>query len=471
MGSFRSIRARLTVAFLSIILVAMIIISLFLYNLLQHYYLSHFQENLLRTGYLAAEFVVGYLRDTQDSTRLSGLAENFSRQARARVLFIDQDGIVVGDSVRIRGLLGERLDRDEVSAALTGREQVSIQYSKQTKQSVMQVVIPVYESGTLVGLVYLSAGLKEIYQTLADIQKFLLLTTLVVMTVVGSGCIILAGRFTGKIEVLTSAAAEIAEGNLNLQIPVTSRDEVGRLAEQFNVMAKRLNLITGNLKDFAANVSHELRTPLTSLSILVKTMQEYPMDPEQQQEFLKDMDRELDRLIHLVQDLLELTRAEHFRDSPKEIFCLVELIEEIINQITPRFDRQDLRLIARDFPPSPVQVYGSPLQMRLVIHNLLDNALKYTSPGGWVGISITQEGKEAVVKIEDTGSGIPAEDLPHIFERFYRVDRARSRTKGGTGLGLAIAKEVVEAHGGKILLETAPGQGSAFFVHLPLHRP
>ncbi len=470
MFNFRSIRSRLTVTFLAIILTVMIIISLFLYNLLQHYYLSHFQENLTRTGYLAAEFVAGYLRDKQDPAGLSGLAENFSRQARARVLFINIDGVVVGDSVRIGGLLGERLVREEIRAAMAGREQVSIQYSKQTRQNVMQAAIPVQESGIQVGVVFLSAGLREIYQTLADIQKFLLLTTLVAMIVVGGGCIALAGRFTGKIELLTAAAAEIAEGNLNLQIPVTSTDEIGRLAEQFNVMAERLNLITRNLKNFAANVSHELRTPLTSLSILVKSMQEYSMDPRQQKEFLQDMDRELERLINLVQDLLELTKAEHFRNAPKEVFCLVELTVEIINQITPRFHRQDLRLIARDFPSPPVWVYGSPLQMRLVIHNLLDNALKYTSPGGWVRVSMALEGGEAAIKIEDTGCGIPAGDLSHIFERFYRVDRARSRSKGGTGLGLAIAKEVVEAHGGRIQVETSPGKGSAFFVYLPLYR-
>ncbi len=471
MFAFRSFRSRLTVTFLAIILVVMVIISFFLYNLLQYYYLRHFQENLSRTGYLAAEFVADYLGDIQDHSRLGGLAENFSRQSRARVLFLNMEGVVVGDSVRIGGLMGEKLVREEITAALDGREQVSIQYSKQTRQKVMQVAIPVYESGIRVGAVFLSAGLNEIYQILADIQKFLLLTTLVVMFVVGGGCIILAGRFTGKIEMLTAAAAEMAEGNLQLQIPVTSKDEIGRLAKQFNIMAERLYLINRNLKDFAGNVSHELRTPLTSLSILVKSMQEYSMDPEQQSEFLLDMDRELERLINLVQDLLELTRAEHFRDAPREEFCLVALTKEIITQITPRFDRQDLRLIAEEFPSTPVRIYGSSLQMRLVIHNLLDNALKYTSPGGWVRLSISLKEGEAVIRIEDTGSGIPAEDLPHIFERFYRVDRARSRSKGGTGLGLAIAKEVVEAHRGRIRVETALGKGSAFLVCLPLYCP
>ncbi|HHX86739.1 MAG TPA: cell wall metabolism sensor histidine kinase WalK, partial [Firmicutes bacterium] len=243
MYTFRSIRSRLAVAFLAIILAVMVIISLFLYNLLQHYYISHFQENLTRTGYLAAEFVAGHLQGNMDPSGLSGLAENFSRQARVRVLFIDTEGVVVGDSVRIGGLLGEKLEREEVTAALTGKEQVSIQYSKQTKQNVMQAAVPVQENGIQVGVVFLSAGLREINQTLIDFQKFLLLTTLVVMTVVGGGSIALARRLTNKIELFTSAAAEIAEGNLDLQIPVTSTDEIGRLAEQFNVMAVRLNQI------------------------------------------------------------------------------------------------------------------------------------------------------------------------------------------------------------------------------------
>lgn len=467
MPFFRSIRARLTLTFLAVILAVMVIISFFLYNLLERYYLNHLQESLARTGNSAAEFVAGHLRDQMEPARLSGLAEIFNRQARARVIFVNREGTVVGDSARIGALIGQKLERDEVAAAFQGGVGVSVQYSAKSQQKVMQVAVPVVDNGELVGAVFLSASLQEIYQILEDIQRFLLLTTLVAMIVVGGGSIILAKSFTGPIELLTAAAAEIAEGKLDQQIEARSSDEIGRLAKQFNVMAARLHYITGNLKNFASNVSHELRTPLTSLSLLVKSLKEYSMEAEQRREFLEDMDKELERLILLVNDLLELTRLEQMKESRQEPFSFTALIQEVLDQAAPRIERQEMRLIADELPPDTLKLVGSPLQVRQVLHNLLDNAIKYTSPGGWIRVSAEVPEKEVLVKVEDTGCGIPAKDLPHIFERFYRVDPARSRQAGGTGLGLAIAREIVEAHGGRIWAESSPGKGSTFYFTLP----
>jgi signal transduction histidine kinase len=468
MFRFRSIRSRLTVTFLAIIVAVMFIISLFLYNLLQRYYQNGLQDSLTRSGNLAAEFVAGHLREQTDpSVSLSRFAANFSRQSRARVIFINRQGIVVGDSERIGGLLGQPLNRDEVLSALEGRVGTSVQYSATLRQRVMQVAVPVQgEGGDLVGAVFLSASMQEINVILSAVLRFLFFTTLVAMAVVGGGSVILARRFTGPLEVLTAAAGRMGEGKLDQRVEVSSRDEIGQLAAQLNIMAERLNFYTSNLKHFAANVSHELRTPLTSLSLLAKSLQEYEMEPEQRQEFLADLDRELDRLIALVHDLLELTRLEE-GEIQREKIALDELLREIINQVSPRFVRQGLRLIS-DLPAKGVFVAGSPPHLRQAVHNLLDNALKYTSPGGWVRVSLWLEKDKAGVKIEDTGHGIPVKDLPHIFERFYRVDQARSREMGGTGLGLAIVKETIDAHGGKVWAESKKGQGSAFHFTLPL---
>ncbi|MEW5783644.1 MAG: ATP-binding protein [Bacillota bacterium] len=464
---FHSIRSRLTVTFLLIILAVMVIISFFLYNLLERYYLQALQDNLMRSGQLAADFVVGHMREQADPVRLSSMAENFGRQSRARVLFINSGGTVVGDSVRIGGMLGQTLDRDEVTAALQGQTGSSIQYSEKTNQQVMQVAVPVREDGgEPLGAVFLAASLQEIYDILTAIRRFLLVATIIAAAVVGGGSIILARRLTGPLEVLTGAARDMAEGKLEQQIEISSQDEIGHLAEQFNIMAARLNFYTSNLKNFVGNVSHELRTPLTSLSLLVKSLQDYQMEPEQQQEFFNDLDSELERLIALVHDLLELTKLEEV-EIQREIIALDCLIREIVKQVSPRFARQDVRLIT-DLPARTVQIAASALQLRQALHNLLDNALKYTSPGGWVRISLWFESESIGIKVEDTGCGIPEEDLQYIFERFYRVDRARSREMGGTGLGLAIVKATVIAHGGKIWAESQEGKGSTFYLTLPL---
>ena len=474
MFTFHSIRSRLTITFLAIIAAVMIITSLFLFNLLERHFLNSTLDSLTRFGYEAARDVAGYVREQPDPVRLSTNAEQASRLAGARVVFTNSQKAVIGDSVRVGGLLGQNLDREEVDTALAGQVGSSILISEQTGQRVMQVAVPILEEGSdPLGVVFLSASLQEIYGgeqqlgILERLRNYLLLATLIAAALVGGGAVILARRFTGPLEVLSKAARKMGEGQLDQQIDISSRDEIGHLAGQLNQMASRLNYYTSNLKHFAANVSHELRTPLTSLSLLVKSIKDYDMDQEQQQEFIEDMDQELERLIALVHDLLELTRLEEGKKQ-HDTFCLAELLADTVRQYKPRFDREGISLLA-DLPAWPVWVDGSPSQLRQAVHNLLDNALKYTPGGGWVRVSLWQEKEMASVKVEDTGSGIPEKDLPNIFERFYRVDQARTRELGGTGLGLAIVKETVLAHGGRIWVESKEGRGCAFCFSLPLH--
>ncbi|NLA26691.1 MAG: cell wall metabolism sensor histidine kinase WalK, partial [Firmicutes bacterium] len=311
MFRFRSIRSRLTATFLVVILAIMLLVGFFLDQLMGRYYIKSLQENLVRSGSLAGQFVAGQLKEEIDPVRLSWLAENFGRQMNARVIFVNKKGIVIGDSVRVGGLLGQLLDREELAAAFSGDTGISIQYSELSEQKVMQVALPVQEEeGKPVGAVFLSASLQEIEGIIADIRGFLILATLLAAVLTGTGSVILARRFTGPLELLTEAAGEMAEGKLEQRITVKSDDEIGRLADRFNLMAEQLGFYTKNLREFVANVAHELRTPLASLSLLTKSLKDYEMEPEQQKEFMDDLDHEVDRLITLVRDLLELTTLE-----------------------------------------------------------------------------------------------------------------------------------------------------------------
>ncbi len=467
MTRFYSIRFRLTATFLAIIMAVMVIISFFLFNTLERYYMNNLEDSLERSGLLASEFVVGHLRGQVDSVRLSALAENMSRQAQARVIFTDQQGIVVGDSIRIGGLLNQSLENELVKNALAGNLNSSIGYSERIQHQVIYLAVPVIEAdNSVTGVVFLSASLEDVYRILDDIRRFLFLATVLAMAVVGGGSVALARRFTGPLEGLTAATRKMAEGKLDQHIEFSSGDEIGRLAEQFNIMAKRLNYYTSNLKKFAADVAHEVRTPLTTMSLLTKALKEHEMEPEQQKEFIEDLDSELDRLTALVSDLLELSKLEKNDIQPEEVM-LDLLLRDVIGEYQYRFARAGLDLID-GIPMQTVKVYGAPLQLRQVISNLLDNAMNYTSAGGTVTVSLSLEETEVITKIEDTGCGIPEEDLNYIFERFFRVDRARSREEGGTGLGLAIVSEIIAKHGGKVWVESEEGVGSSFYFTLPL---
>ena len=467
MTRFYSIRFRLTATFLAIIMAVMVIISFFLFNTLERYYMNNLEDSLERSGLLASEFVVGHLRGQVDSVRLSALAENMSRQAQARVIFTDQQGIVVGDSIRIGGLLNQSLENELVKNALAGNLNSSIGYSERNQHQVIYLAVPVIEAdNSVTGVVFLSASLEDVYRILDDIRRFLFLATVLAMAVVGGGSVALARRFTGPLEGLTAATRKMAEGKLDQHIEFSSGDEIGRLAEQFNIMAKRLNYYTSNLKKFAADVAHEVRTPLTTMSLLTKALKEHEMEPEQQKEFIEDLDSELDRLTALVSDLLELSKLEKNDIQPEEVM-LDLLLRDVIGEYQYRFARAGLDLID-GIPMQTVKIYGAPLQLRQVISNLLDNAMNYTSAGGTVTVSLSLEETEVITKIEDTGCGIPEEDLNYIFERFFRVDRARSREEGGTGLGLAIVSEIIAKHGGKVWVESEEGVGSSFYFTLPL---
>jgi signal transduction histidine kinase len=470
MARFYSIRFRLTASFLVIILAVMVIISFFLYSILERYYIDNFTDSLERSGYLAADFVSGQLRGQVNSVRLSVLAENMSRQSQARVLFTDQQALVVGDSIRVGGLLNQVLEHNDVRNALNGNVSSSMAFSERLQQNVMQMAVPVREENDLVtGVVFLSASLEEVYRTLNDIRRFLFFATVLAMAVVGGGSVAFARLFTGPIEELTVAARRMADGKLEQHIDVRSGDEIGRLAEQFNQMAKRLNFYTINLKKFAADVAHEIRTPLTTMSLLTKALKEHDMDPEQHKEFIEDLDNELERLVALVNDLLELSKLEKSRIELEEV-NLTRFLQDMVIDSQYRFARGGLELIDV-LTDEELIVSAAPLQLRQVLSNLLDNSLNYTDPGGTVTVSLYRAELEAVVKVEDTGCGIPEDDLNYIFERFFRVDQARSREAGGTGLGLAIVSEIIDKHNGKVWVESEEGCGSIFYFSLPLVEP
>lgn len=463
---FKSIRLRMTITYLLLIALAMLITGLLLFNMLEKYYLLSAEENLKRTGSLTAELVLNYLREDADAVFLSSIAENFSRQINARVIFVSPQQTVLGDSLRVGGLLGVKMDRAEIAAALGGKIGQSIQYSNLSQQWVLQVALPVEEGGISRGAVFLSTSLNPVYETLAAVRRLFLGATLGTMLVAGALIVLFARRLTEPILKLTTAAQQVAAGRLDQHIPVQTDDEIGRLARQFNIMATKVKETNNRLTRFVADVSHELRTPLSSIHICLQTLQDYELEPEEQKEFLENINYETQRLIYLVEDLLAITKRQEVAEK-RETFSLAGLLEEVANATFPRAGRRGLQFLM-EIPPNLPGVHLSREDLKRVLFNLLDNALQYTPAGGRVKLAAVNSGKEVCITVQDTGCGIPEEALPHLFERFYRVDQARSRHLGGTGLGLAICKEIINHYGGEIGVRgNREGKGSTFYFTLP----
>lgn len=263
-------------------------------------------------------------------------------------------------------------------------------------------------------------------------------------------------------------SVDLRRPNLSLQGVATPLGEAmpGSILMIFQDISQIRHLETVR-RDFLSNISHELRTPLASLKALTETLKEGAIeDPPAANHFLDSMDTELDALTHMVTELLELTRIESGQ-VPLQIrpVCPDELLSSAMERLQVQSERANLDLVL-ECPPGIPQVDADAPRMEQVLVNLLHNAIKFTPPGGKITLSARQQANEVVFAVKDTGMGIPPENLPRIFERFFKVDKAR--TKGGTGLGLAIAKHLVESHGGRIWVESVEGQGSAFYLTLPI---
>jgi len=277
----------------------------------------------------------------------------------------------------------------------------------------------------------------------------------------------LAGRALKPFEEITRTAEKITYENLNTQIYTERKeDEIQRLVQAFNAMVKRLDESFRQMRKFNADAAHELRTPLAILQGETEVALRSPGLPEEIRLVLSSNLEELDRLARIVNDLLTLSEAESgIQALIKEPVDLRGLIEDLVDQMRLLASDRNLRIEIQSVPA--LWIDADKLWIRRAIVNLLHNAIKYSRDGGKIGISASMENSTVKLRIWDYGIGILPQDLPHIFDRFYRADPARSRDSGGVGLGLALVKWIIEAHNGSIRVESAAEQGSLFEIFLP----
>ena len=277
---------------------------------------------------------------------------------------------------------------------------------------------------------------------------------------------LLAGRALRPVAALTRTAHAIARSRVASQrVPVSSRrDELGELAATFNEMLESLEALARQQQRFVADASHELRAPLTAIQANLELLAWSELPDAERREVVEEARLETLRLSRLVADLLALARADAGVPLRRERVELDRIALEVLGDVRERAAGREIRVGELH----QVALDGDAERLRQVIHNLLDNAVRYTPAGGWVTLALRQTGGAAELRISDTGIGIAPSDLARVFERFYRGDPARARDPGGTGLGLAIARWIVEAHNGRIALESEPGAGTTATVWLPL---
>jgi len=311
---------------------------------------------------------------------------------------------------------------------------------------------------------------RQIDQALHGLVRTLVIAVPLALAVAAGGGIFLARRALKPVDKIAQTAQEIEENDLSQRINVNTKDELGRLAATLNAMIGRLERAFQRQKQFTSDASHELRAPLAVIEAESSLALQKERSPGDYQQSLETISQESKQMSLLIEQLLTLARA----DAGKEQWNFAEVnLGRLITNLSADVEVlcQEKGLTCQLGQIQDLVIKGDEGRLRELFMNLLDNAIRYTPAAGTVSISLRQEGQQALVAIKDTGVGIPTEDIPFIFERFYRVDKSRSRAEGGTGLGLAICRYIAEGHGGKIEVESQVGVGSTFSVWLPLLSP
>jgi len=350
------------------------------------------------------------------------------------------------------------------------------------------ITFPIIDDNNVTKIVQIASSLEDVEDALNTLFIILLITVPSALMVASLGGQFLASKALKPVDNVTQTARMITSKNLNQRIqPPKVKDEISRLIETFNEMISRLDQSFRQIKQFTTDASHELKTPLTILKGEVEvTLRKKRMVNEYEQ-ILRSNLEEVNRMSKIVDDLLWLSKADIGEIRlKKEDINLTEILNELVNQMSILAQPKNIRIETLNHQED-IHIWGDVLRIRELFLNLIDNGIKYTEEGGSVKISFEkdawvhdknqtdlEEGKSVKfikVSVSDSGIGIAKEDQERIFNRFFRVDKARSRGQGGSGLGLSICKWIVEAHQGKIKVESEIGKGSSFIVKLPFYSP
>lgn len=451
----------------TIILIALLLVSLYVADRLRDFFNDHL-ETVLEARARSIGLDIQVERPLPDSLEAYCLALK-PTDPDIRVTVVESTGAVLCDSEADPATMENHRQRPEIMAAFSGHTGSVIRFSDTVRAQLLYVAVLQNLPDSKPWVVRTALPLSSIEQLLEEVFHKLLGVLLALVMAVFVVSLYLYRKINPPLVEIRHGAERFAHGRFEVQLPEYPVREIDELARDLNRMAIQLDRLENLRLDFVANVSHELRTPVTTIVGFVETLLEGAKDnPEELNHFLEIISRQADRLAAIIDDLLTLSRLE---SAPlDEILDLsqqnLEEILESCNQICrARADEKNISL--KVICPASLHVNADRSLLIQAVVNLVDNAIKYSLDNTSVVIRGSGDGVGVQIAVADNGPGIDEHHLTRLFERFYRVDKARSRKLGGTGLGLAIVKHIVSAHGGEVKVETRIGKGSTFIILLP----
>lgn len=380
-----------------------------------------------------------------------------------RIMVTDQRGYVIYDTEPENSLQGSLLSSEAVHLALKNQDVVDCKYENAVLQSC--ATMPVFTGQELTGTVCLMDDDAEQGEMIDAMQTNTLRISLVLAVVILAFSLIFSALYSRRMRRILDSVRRMQAGDYSNQIRIRGNDELVVLADEFNQLANRLQVSEQRRRQFVSDASHELKTPLASIKLLADSVLQNEMDEETVREFVGDIGGEADRLTRLSQKLLELTKIDGHAVEESTCVDLRQIVRRVVRLLTPLAQQQDISITEHVSDGCTVMAQGDDLYQ--IVFNLMENGIKYNVPGGSLDITVSHTEQSVIITVSDTGVGIPEDAMEHIFERFYRVDKARSRAAGGAGLGLSIVHDMVQRNGGTIRVDRRKTQGTCFTVSFP----
>lgn len=406
----------------------------------------------------------GYM-NVQTNTDVSNQLVRTADIYEGRIILVNNRLKVIADTYDTE--TGKTLISEEVVRCLGGTS-ISTYYDKVRQYAELTLPITDNETKEIIGVIIVRISLSSIYKSFNTFSKFIWIIATFIGALLMVFSLIYSFRMTIPMRKIIESIEHISHGYMEDKVSIKGFYEITKISDAFNVMLDRMNKLEASRQEFVSNVSHELKTPMTSMKVLADSLLSQEHAPEElYREFLTDINEEIERENKVISDLLSLVKLDRKEGEMNVADTNInELLNVILRRLKPIAEQTDIELIYESIRPVVAEV--DEVKLTLAISNLIENAIKYNVKNGWVKVLLNADHKYFQISVSDSGIGISEDEIPHIFDRFYRVDKARARSTGGTGLGLAIVKNIVLMHKGTIRVYSRENVGTTFTIRIPL---
>ena len=459
-GRYSNSQLHYALVYVVITFAVLLILNIYCSEISQDLFNKSKETSMIEKCQLTADEIAAL--EVINTSTVAGAVEQMVSLKVTRLIITDHTAMVLYDS------LNSETDSyalfPEIICAMEGNDVFYSQYHDGVIQS--HAATPVVSYGTTIGCVYMMEYDTAQGSLIQSLQNTVLRITLVLEIVLILFSLIFSRTYSRRISKIMASMRIIQRGDYSHKVKLGGHDELTFLGDEFNDLTERLQTSEQKRSRFVSDASHELKTPLASIKLLTDSILQNDMDMETVREFVGDIGNEADRLTRTTGKLLSLTKVDGQIAEDCEIINMAPTVERVVRMLTAIAQENGITIETDLSQDSPVLILEDDLYQ--IAFNLVENGIKYNVPGGHLTVQLTRQGENAVLRVSDTGMGIPKEALPHIFERFYRVDKARARATGGSGLGLAIVRAIVLRNRGEISVDTEFGKGTVFTVSFPI---